>query len=275
SVRATTVLSGPGSIRSRCQTSHGPGSTRSGSVVSTRNQPISGPPGAGRTVPPRTRHSSCAPKQMPRTGTFARTARSNSAHSRRRYGTDSSAAESSDPSVTTRSNPVGSSSGSRASTTSWSAPSSASRSPTRPGGQSSWCWTCRTRTSAPGERRVARRVQLTGLVAREAERLEQLALLPEQLPGDELPDADHLVTVVGVGDHVGVLTEPVADREADGGEGAEAARGLVAVERALALEPLVAVCQRRGPHPREVLPHGELRARGAVGVDRDLRSGPV
>ena len=50
-------------------------------------------------------------------------------------------------------------------------------------------------------------------VAREAERLEQRALFAEQLLRDELAHADHLVAVVGVGDHVDVLAEEVEHRE--------------------------------------------------------------
>src|SRR5262249_28470090 len=59
--------------------------------------------------------------------------------------------------------------------------------------------------SAPRERRVADRVQLAGLVPGEPERFEQRLPFAEQFPGDQRPDADHLVAVVGVGYHVGVL----------------------------------------------------------------------
>src|SRR5260370_36150353 len=93
---------------------------------------------------------------------------------------------------------------------------------------------------APGERRVARRVQLPGAVPVEPEGPEQLLLLAEDFPGREGSDADHLVAVIGVGDHVGVLTEHVEDREAIRGEGADPAGRLAPVQGPLALEPLVA-----------------------------------
>jgi hypothetical protein len=40
-------------------------------------------------------------------------------------------------------------------------------------------------------------------------------VLAKQFPGDQRPDADHLVPVVGVGDDVGVLVEYVEDGEVD------------------------------------------------------------
>src|SRR5215475_16130851 len=67
---------------------------------------------------------------------------------------------------------------------------------------------------APGERRVAGRVQVAAAVAAEPERRQQSLALAKQFPGDQRPDADHLVPVIGVGDDVGVLVEGVEDGEA-------------------------------------------------------------
>src|SRR5215469_8220940 len=113
--------------------------------------------------------------------------------------------------------------------------------------------------SAPGEGGVADRVELAGAVAGEPERFEQSLPFAEQFPGDQCPDADHLVAVVGVGYHVGVLAESVEDREAVGGERTDAAGGLLAVQVALAFEPLEAVGEPGGPHPGEVFANDELR----------------
>src|SRR5713101_6658952 len=96
-------------------------------------------------------------------------------------------------------------------------------------------------SSAPGERRVARRVQLAAAVAAEPERRQESLLLAEQFLRDQRPDADHLVPVVGVGDDVGVLVEQVEDWEAVRRERADPARWLVSVQIALALEALVAM----------------------------------
>src|SRR5690349_935729 len=83
------------------------------------------------------------------------------------------------------------------------------------------------RNSAPRERRMAHRVQLTRLIPAEPERTEQPLLLPEKLPGHQGPDPDHLEPVIGVGDDVRVLPEDVEDGEAVRGERADPARGLV------------------------------------------------
>src|SRR5205085_5686326 len=92
--------------------------------------------------------------------------------------------------------------------------------------------------SAPGERRMAHRVQFTRLVPAEPERCQQSLLLTEEFPGHQGPDADHLEPVIGIGDHVRVLPEDVEDGEAVRGEGADPARGLVPVQLTLALESL-------------------------------------
>jgi hypothetical protein len=78
-------------------------------------------------------------------------------------------------------------------------------------------------------------------VPAEPERGQQSLRLPEQFPGHQGPDADHLESVIGIGDHVGVLTEHVEDGEAVRGEGADSAGRVVPVEVPLSLEPLVAV----------------------------------
>src|SRR5699024_6598565 len=81
-------------------------------------------------------------------------------------------------------------------------------------------WEC---SSTPRERRLADRVRLAALIAAEPERLEQLLRLAEQLGGHQLTDADHLVAVVGIGDHVHVLREGVEHREVVRREAAEPA----------------------------------------------------
>ena len=126
-------------------------------------------------------------------------------------------------------------------------------------------------------------MQVAGAVATEPERREQSLLLAEQFPGDQRADPDHLVAVVGVGDDVGVLPEHVEDREAVRGEGADPAGGLVPVQVALALEPLVAVREGGGPHPDEVLRHRVVGTGRAVRVHGhvagravdDIRRGPA
>ena len=114
---------------------------------------------------------------------------------------------------------------------------------------------------------MAHRVQLARSVPAEPERGEQALVLPEEFPGDQGPDADHLEPVIGVGDHVGVLMENVEDGKAVRGEGADSARRLVPVEVPFSLEPLVAVSQPRRPHPDEVIGHRVLGALRAVRVD--------
>jgi len=105
------------------------------------------------------------------------------------------------------------------------------------------------------------------VVPAEPERGQQPLVLPEEFPGDQGPDADHLEPVIGIGDHVGVLMENVEDGKAVRGEGADSARRLVPVEMPLSLEPLMAVSQPRGPHPDEVIGHRVLGALRAVRVD--------
>src|SRR5690348_5360765 len=124
-----------------------------------------------------------------------------------------------------------------------------------------------TPRSAPGERGMAHRVQLARSVPAEPERGQQLLVLPEEFPGDQGSDADHLEPVIGIGDHVGVLTENVEDGKAVRGEGADSAGRLVPVEMPLSLKPLMAVSQSRGPHPDEVVGHRELGALRPVRVD--------
>src|SRR6185437_4810164 len=90
--------------------------------------------------------------------------------------------------------------------------------------------------------------------------------LAKQFLGDQCPDADHLVPVIGVGDDVGVLVEHVEDWEAVRGERADPAGRLMPVRRALALEPLMAVGERGRPHPDEALRHRVVGAFRAVWV---------
>lgn len=61
-------------------------------------------------------------------------------------------------------------------------------------------------------------MKLTPLEATEAEWLQKLTLLPNQLLRDELTNSDHFVTVIRVGDDVYVLAKNVEDRKIIGGE---------------------------------------------------------
>src|ERR671913_1904491 len=124
--------------------------------------------------------------------------------------------------------------------------------------------------SAPWERRVARWVQFSGLVAGETERFQQFLRLVHKLLRHQGTDPAHLVAVVGVGDDVGIVPEGVEDGEAIGGEAPDTARGLPGEQVALPLEAPVAVRQRRGPHPGEVFSYHEVGALGTVRVDSDL-----
>src|SRR5713101_2470114 len=113
--------------------------------------------------------------------------------------------------------------------------------------------------SAPGERAVRHRMEPAGGEAREAERLEQVARRADDVVGDQLADADHLVAVVGIGDDVDIVAEAVEHRKAVGGEAADAARRLLLVEADLALEALLAEGQRRAPHMGEIVADDEVR----------------
>src|SRR5215203_1963329 len=129
--------------------------------------------------------------------------------------------------------------------------------------------------SAPWERRVARWVQFSGLVAGETERFKQFLRLVHKLLRHQGADPDHLVAVVGVGDDVGILPEGVEDGEAIRGEAPDTARGLFGEQVALAFEASVAVGERRGPHPGEVFSDHEVGALWSVGVDGDLAGGLI
>src|SRR5438045_3280370 len=75
----------------------------------------------------------------------------------------------------------------------------------------------------------------------EPERVEHGRVAAGHHLGHLAADADHLVAVVRVGDDVHVRAHVVEDREAVGGEAADAARAHVLVRAALTLEPLHAV----------------------------------
>src|SRR5262249_38349382 len=129
--------------------------------------------------------------------------------------------------------------------------------------------------SAPGERRVADRMQLAGLIPAEPERCEQRLLLAEQFLGNQRADANHLVTVVGVGDDVSVLVKHVEDGEAVRGERADPAGRLGPVRLTPPLEALVAVSQRGRPHTDEPLTYRVVGALRAVRVHSNLIGGTV
>src|ERR1700724_2128608 len=112
---------------------------------------------------------------------------------------------------------------------------------------------------APRERTVGSRMQLAGREAREAERLEQLAALAADVLGHELADANHLVAVIRVGDHVDILAEAVEHREIVGRETADAAGRFAPVQVAQPLEAFLAEGERRAPHARKILADHEVR----------------
>jgi hypothetical protein len=76
--------------------------------------------------------------------------------------------------------------------------------------------------------------------AGEAERIEQVAVIAADIVGDQLADADHLVAMVGIRDHIDVLAEAVEHGEAVRREAADAARRLLLIELDLAFETLLA-----------------------------------
>jgi hypothetical protein len=67
--------------------------------------------------------------------------------------------------------------------------------------------------SAPGIGAVRNRVQFTSCVSRKPKWLEQEAFLACELLSDELTDADHLVPMIAVRNHVHVLAELIEDRK--------------------------------------------------------------
>src|SRR5579862_4693322 len=76
--------------------------------------------------------------------------------------------------------------------------------------------------SAPREGAVGRGMKFPLGKARKAERLQQIACRSADVVGHQMPDADHLVAVIGIGHHIHVVAEAVEDREAVGGEAADA-----------------------------------------------------
>src|SRR5262245_36906509 len=67
--------------------------------------------------------------------------------------------------------------------------------------------------STPREWAVGGRVQLALSEPRKAERLKQRALLARQLLRHQLTDPDHLISVIGIGNDIDVLTERIEHRE--------------------------------------------------------------
>src|SRR3990172_12445879 len=116
----------------------------------------------------------------------------------------------------------------------------------------------RSRPSAPGKRAVRRRVQPARGEAREAEGLQELSTRADDVVGHQLADPDHLIAVIGVGNDVDVLAEPVEHGEAVGGEAADAARRLLLVAGDLPFEAFLAEGERRAPHMREVVADDEV-----------------
>src|SRR4029079_7926766 len=96
--------------------------------------------------------------------------------------------------------------------------------------------------STPWERAVRHGMQLALGVARKPQWLQQPRFLAANLLGGELADADHLVAVIGIGNHIDVLAKDVEEWEVIGREAAEAARSLILlVDRDLPLKALLAM----------------------------------
>src|SRR5688572_33042325 len=128
-----------------------------------------------------------------------------------------------------------------------------------------------TTASAPRERTLRYRVQLALRIAREAEGFEQARFLARDLLRRELADAQHLITMVGVGDDEDVVAKFVEDREAIGSEAAKPARLLVLlVEPDLALEALLAMRQHGAPAVHEIIADDEIGTVRSVRVDGDV-----
>src|SRR5262245_49731167 len=123
-------------------------------------------------------------------------------------------------------------------------------------------------TSTPGKRTVRHRMELPLLVAREAERFQESALVTgRDFFGDQLADADHLIAVVRVGNEVAVVTKDVEHGETVRREATEPPGRLPAIKRVLPFEALVAERQRRAPHERKTVAGDELLRFGAIRVD--------
>ena len=113
-------------------------------------------------------------------------------------------------------------------------------------------------------------MQFAPLEARETERLQKRALLTHNLLRHELADTEHLVAVIGIGDHIDILAEHIEHREIVRREAAEAARFFfVFVERDLAFEALLAMRQHRAPCVNEVVADDEIGRVRTVRIDRD------
>src|SRR5580704_1637965 len=148
SLRASTVAAGGGRQRSWWNSSQGPAGTRSWSADSTSCQPISRRSIAS-TRPPNAAHSAWAPKQMPSTGTPARSAARSQVSSSAIQGSGS-LTELTAPSTTMRSAPPGAGSG-PSSGSRWtdnSAPRASNASAMKPAESMSWCRTTITRSMA-------------------------------------------------------------------------------------------------------------------------------
>src|SRR5262249_18240019 len=71
-------------------------------------------------------------------------------------------------------------------------------------------------SSTPRKRTMRYRMQLSFREARKTKRFKQTALATEDFIGDQLAQGDHLVAVIGVGDHVAILMEYIDDWKAVG-----------------------------------------------------------
>src|SRR6187455_3032436 len=129
----------------------------------------------------------------------------------------------------------------------------------------------RSPKSTPREWAVGGRVQLALSEPRKAERLKQRALLARQLLRHQLTDTNHLISVIGVGNHIDVLAERIEHRKIIRREAAEPAGVFVPpVKRHLALETLLTMRERRAPHLDEVVADHELGRLWAIRIDRHL-----
>src|ERR1700730_7530378 len=123
---------------------------------------------------------------------------------------------------------------------------------------------------APRERTVGSWMQLALGETREAERLQEIARPAADILGHEMADADHLIAVVRVGNHIDVVAETVEYRKIVGCKGTDAPGGLLFKLRQFALESLLAEGEGRAPHTGEILADDKIRGRGSVRIDLHL-----
>jgi hypothetical protein len=115
------------------------------------------------------------------------------------------------------------------------------------GGGSPPCWPrFRSRASHPGTVGITVTEGLALGETGEGERRQfGHRLTRNKMAGNELADADHLIAMVGVGDHVAIVGDPVEDGDRIRREGADAAVAPLLELAAIVLEPVEQIGERR------------------------------